>query len=68
MVIDYLQLIELDNKRDAQHEQLAKISRRLKIMARDLDVPVLCLAQLNREVEYRTSRRPKLVDLRSSGD
>jgi replicative DNA helicase len=68
VVLDYLQLIEPDNRKDAQHEQLAKISRRLKLMARELEVPVLCLAQLNREVEHRTSGRPKLADLRGSGD
>src|SRR5208282_6648658 len=51
VVIDYLQLIEPDNPRDPRQEQVAKIARRLKGMARELKVPVLCLAQLNRQAE-----------------
>jgi replicative DNA helicase len=51
VVIDYLQLIEPDNARDPRQEQVAKIVRRLKAMARELKVPVLCLAQLNRQAE-----------------
>ena len=51
VVIDYLQLIEPDNPRDPRQEQVARISRRLKGLARELSVPVLCLAQLNRQAE-----------------
>jgi replicative DNA helicase len=67
LVIDYLQLIEPDNRRDPRHEQVAQISRRLKLLARELKVPVVVMAQLNRESEHRTDRRPRLADLRESG-
>lgn len=67
VVIDYLQLIEPDNHREPRQEQVAKISRRLKGIARELEVPVLCLAQLNREADKRTDTKPRLSDLRESG-
>jgi replicative DNA helicase len=67
VVIDYLQLIEPDNPRDPRQEQVARISRRLKGLARELNVPVLCLAQLNRQVEATRDNRPQLSHLRESG-
>lgn len=67
IVIDYLQLIEPDNPSDPRQEQVARIARRLKGMARELDVPVLCLAQLNRQAEDSRDHRPKLSHLRESG-
>lgn len=67
VVIDYLQLIEPDNPRDPRQEQVAKIARRLKGMARELEVPVLCLAQLNRQAEVTKDNRPRLSHLRESG-
>ena len=67
VVVDYLQLIEPENRRDPRHEQVGQISRRLKGLARDLRLPVLALAQLNREVENRAGQRPRLSDLRESG-
>ncbi|MEE2991082.1 MAG: replicative DNA helicase [Planctomycetota bacterium] len=67
IVIDYLQLIEPDNPRDPRQEQVARIARRLKGLARDLDVPVLCLAQLNRQAEDSRDHRPRLSHLRESG-
>src|SRR6185436_6911910 len=67
IVIDYLQLIEPDNPRDPRQEQVARISRRLKGLARELSVPVLCLAQLNRQVEASRESRPQLSHLRESG-
>ena len=67
IVIDYLQLIEPDNTRDPRQEQVARIARRLKGIARDLKVPVLCLAQLNRQPEGSSDHRPKLSHLRESG-
>ena len=67
IVIDYLQLIEPDNPRDPRQEQVARIARRLKMMARELDVPVLCLAQLNRQAEASRDNRPRLNHLRESG-
>ena len=67
IVIDYLQLIEPDNPRDPRQEQVARIARRLKAMSRELDIPVLCLAQLNRQAEVSRDNRPRLNHLRESG-
>ncbi|TWU51204.1 replicative DNA helicase [Rubripirellula reticaptiva] len=67
IVIDYLQLIDPDNSRDPRQEQVAKIARRLKGMARELEVPLLCLSQLNRQAEDGKDHRPKLSHLRESG-
>jgi len=67
IIIDYLQLIEPDNPKDPRQEQVARISRRLKGLARELKVPVLCLAQLNRQVEATRDNRPQLSHLRESG-
>jgi replicative DNA helicase len=67
VVIDYLQLIDPDNKRDNRQEQVSSISRRLKFLARELNVPVVALAQVNRSSEDRTDHRPRLSDLRESG-
>ncbi len=67
IVIDYLQLIEPDNSKDPRQEQVARIARRLKGLARELSVPVLCLAQLNRQAEATKETRPKLSHLRESG-
>jgi len=67
IVIDYLQLIEPDNSKDPRQEQVAKITRRLKGLAREMSVPVLCLAQLNRQAEASKDNQPKLSHLRESG-
>ncbi|MBM4020867.1 MAG: replicative DNA helicase [Planctomycetes bacterium] len=67
MVIDYLQLIEPDNPRDPRQEQVARIARRLKMMSREFGIPVLCLAQLNRQAEASRDNRPRLNHLRESG-
>ncbi|MGB1926351.1 MAG: replicative DNA helicase [Rubripirellula sp.] len=67
IVIDYLQLIEPDNSRDPRQEQVAKIARRLKGIARELEVPLLCLSQLNRQAEDSKDHRPRLSHLRESG-
>jgi replicative DNA helicase len=67
IVIDYLQLIEPDNPKDPRQEQVARIARRLKGLARELEVPLLCLAQLNRQAEEGKDHRPKLSHLRESG-
>ncbi|QDT61065.1 Replicative DNA helicase [Stieleria bergensis] len=67
IVVDYLQLIEPDNSRDPRQEQVAKIARRLKGMARELEVPMLCLSQLNRQAEEGKDHRPKMSHLRESG-
>lgn len=67
VVVDYLQLIDAEEPRDTRQEQVAKISRRLKTLARVLKVPVVPLCQLNRAVEDRDKRTPRLSDLRDSG-
>ncbi len=67
VVIDYLQLIEPENRRDPRQEQVAQISRRLKFLARDLHIPVIALAQVNRASEDRQDHKPRLSDLRESG-
>jgi replicative DNA helicase len=67
VVIDYLQLIDPDNRRDPRQEQVAQISRRLKFLARELKIPVVALAQVNRSSEERQDHRPRLADLRESG-
>ncbi len=67
VVIDYLQLIEPDNPKDPRQEQVAKIARRLKGLARELKIPVMCLAQLNRQAEQGKENRPRLSHLRESG-
>ena len=67
IVLDYIQLVDSEESRDSRQEQIAKISRRLKTLARELDVPVIALSQLNRAVENREDRRPRMADLRESG-
>ncbi len=67
IVIDYLQLIEPDNSRDPRQEQVAKIARRLKGLAREQSVPVMCLSQLNRQAEEGKDHRPRMSHLRESG-
>lgn len=67
LVVDYLQLIRPEDSREPRQEQVALISRRLKGIARELDIPVLCLAQLNRQNEQGADKRPKLSHLRESG-
>ena len=67
VIIDYLQLIEPEDRRVPREQQISLITRRLKGMAKELDIPVIALAQLNRGVELREDKRPRLADLRESG-
>ncbi len=66
VIIDYMQLVQPDNPRDARQEQVAKVSRKLKALARELKTPVICLAQLNRQADDPT-KPPRLSQLRESG-
>jgi replicative DNA helicase len=69
VVVDYLQLIQPDDPRDPRQEQVAKMARRLKALARELKIPIMVLAQLNRQVEAsgKEEHRPRLSHLRESG-
>ena len=67
VIIDYLQLMGGDTRNDNRVQEVSYISRNLKILARELNVPVLAAAQLSRAVEQRSDKRPVLSDLRESG-
>ena len=67
VIIDYLQLMQGPAKVESREREISHISRSLKSLAKELNIPVLALAQLNRAVETRTDKRPQLSDLRESG-
>jgi replicative DNA helicase len=69
LIVDYLQLLLLGDAERAQNrnEEVSRISRQLKLLARELQCPILALSQLSREVEKRASKIPQLSDLRDSG-
>ena len=67
VIIDYLQLMSSDRKSDSRQVEISEISRSLKALARELDVPVIALSQLSRAVKGRPDKRPMLSDLRESG-
>ena len=67
LIVDYLQLMRLPEKSDRRDLEIAEISKSLKALARELDIPVMALSQLNRQLEMRDDKRPRLADLRESG-
>jgi len=68
VIVDYLQLVQSQDDRQNRQEQVAQVTRRLKTLSRDLDVPVLALCQINRDAEKREDRRPRMSDIRESGE
>ena len=67
IIVDYLQLMTNEAKAESRQVEVASMSRSLKMLAKQLNVPVIALSQLNREIENRRNKRPQLSDLRESG-
>ncbi|MBQ2712236.1 MAG: replicative DNA helicase [Clostridia bacterium] len=67
VMVDYIQLMQSGKRSDSRQQEVSEISRMLKILAKELDVPVIALSQLSRDIEKRTDKRPQLSDLRESG-
>ncbi len=67
IIVDYLQLMTTSENFGSREQEIANISRSLKALAKELDIPLIACAQLSRAVESRTDKRPQLSDLRESG-
>ena len=67
VVIDYLQLMRSEGRADSRQQEISNLSRHLKLLAREMDCPVIVLSQLSRAPEQRPNHRPVLSDLRESG-
>jgi replicative DNA helicase len=67
IVVDYLQLMEVEGRSENRQQEISKLSRRMKLLAKELDCPVILLSQLSRAPEQRPNKRPILSDLRESG-
>jgi replicative DNA helicase len=67
VIIDYLQLMTSGKRVESRQQEVAEFSRALKLLAKELDVPVIAISQLNRSAEQRTDKKPMLADLRESG-
>lgn len=67
LIIDYLQLVHTEKKYENRHQEVSAISRSMKALAKELNIPILALSQLSRAVETRVDKRPLLSDLRESG-
>jgi replicative DNA helicase len=67
IILDYLQLMRGGGYKDSREQEISEISRSLKTLAKELNVPVIALSQLNRKLEDRTNKRPQMADLRDSG-